>query len=173
MDCIVCATRGGAGSRAVQLAAIERAGQTGKHLVFLFVADSTFQIRVEETLREVVREELLWMGNAMLQIAKRRAGASDIAVRLVLREGAVKEEISRFLKESEASLLLLGAPRGTTSTVIGDDTIEQFALSIEEATGVKVEVIRPEVALESTTAAGSDGEPMGLDAPGRTPSWME
>ena len=37
MGCIVCATRGGEGSRAVQLAAIERAKQSGNELVFLYL----------------------------------------------------------------------------------------------------------------------------------------
>ena len=144
MNCIVCATRGGEGSRAVQLAAIERAKQLGKDLVFLFVADVTFQERVEETLHTAVRDELIWMGNVMLQIAKLRAGERDTDVQLVVKVGGVREEIGRFLRESRADLLLLGAPRGTTATVFGDDAIEQFARSIQEETGVAVEVIRPE-----------------------------
>jgi len=144
MDCIVCATRGGEGSRAVQLAAIERARLTGSNLIFLFVADSTIQTEVDEPLRAAVREELFWMGNAMLQIAKQRAGARDIDVSLVVREGNVQEEIGSFLRESSADLLLLGAPRGTTATIFGDDAIEQFAQSIVDSTGVAVEVVRPE-----------------------------
>lgn len=144
MNCIVCATRGGEGSRAVQLAAIERARLTGNNLIFLFVADSTIQTEVDETLRSAVREELLWMGNTMLQIAKQRAGARDIDVSLVVREGDVHEEIGDFLRESDADLLLLGAPRGTTETIFGDDAIEQFAQSIVDSTGVEVEVVRPE-----------------------------
>jgi hypothetical protein len=147
MNCIVCATRGGEGSRAVQLAAIERARETGNNLIFLFVADSTIQTEVDEALRTAVREELLWMGNAMLQIAKKRAGARDIDVSLVVKEGNVHEEIGGFLRESNAELLLLGAPRGTTATIIGDDAIEQFAQSIVDSTGVEVEVIRPETAI--------------------------
>lgn len=144
MGCIVCATRGGEGSRAVQLAAIERAKQTGKDLVFLFVADSSMQVGVEETLQTAVRDELIWMGNVMLQIAKLRAGARDTAVRLVVKVGGVREEISRFLQESQAELLLLGAPRGTTAAVFGDDAIEKFAQAIQEETSIPVEVIRPE-----------------------------
>ncbi len=146
MGCIVCATRGGEGSRAVQLAAIERAKQSGKDLVFLFVADSAMQERVEETLHTAVRNELIWMGNVMLQIAKLRAGARDIDVRLKVRVGQVREEIEQFLQESQAELLLLGAPRGTTATVFGDDAIEQFARTIQTDTGIQVEVIRPEEA---------------------------
>ncbi len=144
MGCIVCATRGGEGSRAVQLAAIERAKQLGKDLVFLFVADSAMQERVEETLQTAVRNELIWMGNVMLQIARLRAGARDMDVRLKVRVGQVREEIEQFLQESKADLLLLGAPRGTTTTVFGDDAIEQFARTIQTDTGIQVEVIRPE-----------------------------
>ena len=144
MGCIVCATRGGEGSRAVQLAAIERAKQSGNDLVFLFVADSTMQEGVEETLQTAVRDELIWMGNVMLQIAKLRAGARDTAVRLVVKVGSVLDEIEQFLQESQAELLLLGAPRGTTATVFGDDAIEKFANMIQEDTGIAVEVIRPE-----------------------------
>ena len=144
MSCIVCATRGGEGSRAVQLAAIERAKKSDKDLVFLFVADSTMQEKIEETLQTAVREELIWMGNAMLQIAKMRAGAENITVRLVVKVGEVREEIEDFLQESQAELLLLGAPRGTTATVFGDDAIEHFAHTIQEDTGITVEVIRPE-----------------------------
>jgi nucleotide-binding universal stress UspA family protein len=144
MGCIVCATRGGEGSRAVQLAAIERAKESGQDLVFLFVADSAIQERVEETLQTAVGDELVWMGNVMLQIAKLRAGARDIDVRLKVRVGQVREEIEQFLQESQAELLLLGAPRGTTTTVFGDDAIEQFARTIQADTGIQVELIRPE-----------------------------
>jgi nucleotide-binding universal stress UspA family protein len=147
MDRIVCATRGGEGSRAVQLAAIDRARESGDELIFLFVADSTIQDHVDAALKPAVREELLWMGNAMLQIAKQRAGVRHIDVSLVVREGDVQEEIASFLRESSASLLLLGAPRGTTETIFGDDAIEQFALKITEATGVAVEVVRPETSI--------------------------
>lgn len=144
MGCIVCATRGGEGSRAVQLAAIERAKQSGNDLVFLFVADDNMRERIEDNLQTAVRDELIWMGNAMLQIAKIRAGARNIDVTLKVRVGKVQDEIERFLQDSQASLLLLGAPRGTTATVFGDDAIEKFAHTIQEDTGIAVEVIRPE-----------------------------
>jgi nucleotide-binding universal stress UspA family protein len=144
MGCIVCATRGGEGSRAVQLAAIERAKQTGKDLVFLFVADTTMRVHIEENLHTAVRDELVWMGNAMLQIARLRAGARHIDVQLKVRVGEVREEIERFLQDSQADLLLLGAPRGTTATIFGDDAIEKFAKTIQQDTGIQVDVIRPE-----------------------------
>lgn len=144
MGCIVCATRGGEGSRAVQLAAIEQAKKTGKDLVFLFVADTTMREHIEENLQTAVRDELVWMGNAMLHIARLRAGARHIDVQLKVRVGEVREAIEQFLQDSQADLLLLGAPRGTTATIFGDDAIEQFARTIQQDTGIQVDVIRPE-----------------------------
>ena len=108
------------------------------------MADDSMRDRVEENLRTAVRDELVWMGNAMLQIAKLRAGARNIDVTLKVRVGKVQDEIERFLQDSQASLLLLGAPRGTTTTVFGDDAIEKFAQTIQDDTGITVELIRPE-----------------------------
>lgn len=158
MSCIVCATRGGEGSRAVQLAAIDLARRENKRLVFLFVTDSHVLEGVDESLKSAVRDEFQWMGKVMLHIAKHRAGASEIEVELVVRQGDVQEEIGRFLRDSNAEMLLLGAPRGTTATIFGDDAIEQFAQSIQDATGVNVKVIRPELPdqLSTTPLLGSE-----------------
>ncbi len=77
-------------------------------------------------------------------IARGRADNSQVASEIVIREGIVREEIVRFINERSAELLLMGAPRGTTDTLFGDDVIEQYAKSIQEETGVLVEVVRPE-----------------------------
>lgn len=144
MSKIVCATRGGEGSRAVQIAAIEMAKQNNKSLVFLFVTDTQNVGQVDAILKPAIYEELNWMGNTLLRIAKQRASAAHIQAEVVIKAGDVQEEISRFLRQSQAELLLLGAPRGTTANVFGDDAIEQFALSIQEMTGIPVQIIRPE-----------------------------
>lgn len=144
MGSIVCATRGGEGSRAAQMAAIKRAKNTGKQLVFLYVTDAGSLEGVDETLTSAVHEELTWMGKTLLHIAQRRANVASLKTDVAIREGNVQEEICRFIEEVEASLLVLGAPRGTSANVFGDDAIEQFALTVQETTGIEVEVIRPE-----------------------------
>jgi len=141
---IVCATRGGAGSRAVQQQAITYASERGSGLVFLYVIDLTRMSPAEEILKPAVREELQWLGRTLLRIAQKRATKSQIDSEVVIRDGAVFEEISRFLKERSAELLLLGAPRGTTANIAGDDVIEQLAEDIQSETGVEVEIVRPE-----------------------------
>jgi nucleotide-binding universal stress UspA family protein len=99
---------------------------------------------VDDHLLDALRDELNWLGQTLLLIARRRADAAHITSEIVIREGGVSEEIVNYLDESSADLLLLGAPRGTTETFVGDDLIEQFAQSIEDRSGVRVEIVRPE-----------------------------
>ena len=143
MSKIVCATRGGEGSRAVQLAAIERAKDSGLPLVFLYIASPNSLQTFDPAMQPAVQDELTWMGKALLHIAKQRANAADLETTIVIREGDVREEICRFLVESDASLLLLGAPRGTSANVFGDDAVELFAQELLEESGVAVEIVRP------------------------------
>lgn len=142
MNEIVCATRGGAGSRAVQLAAIERAKRLNMPLVFLYVA-SPGELGETEDLHMAVQHELIWLGKALLNVAKHRAHEAGLEVETIIRVGDVRDEISRYLVDQEASVLLLGAPKGTTAELHGDDAVERFATRIMEDSGVEVEIIRP------------------------------
>lgn len=145
MGSIVCATRGGEGSRAAQLAAIERAKATDKPLIFLYVVDPhSLDDEVDESLRDALLAELNWMGETLLRIAQKRADAAYLGTEVRIRRGSVREEIVRFVKDVKADTLVLGAPRGTTANVFGDDAIERLAESIRQQTAVAVEVIRPD-----------------------------
>lgn len=146
MDEIVCATRGGEGSRAVQMAAIAHAKATNKPLVFLYVAPATNYEHESAGLQLAIRKELVWLGKALLYVAKNRAENAGIPAKMVILEGNVVDEISNYLNESKASLLFLGAPRGTTAKLIGDDAIERFAARLQENTKVEVRIVRPEEA---------------------------
>lgn len=146
MNEVVCATRGGEGSRAVQLAAIDQARAASKPLIFLYVVNLEAMDEIENGMETAVREELLWLGKAILQVAGARARQNGLDARLEVRVGNVRDEICRFLDETQASLLLLGGPRATTTTIFGDDPVERFAASIQETTGVPVMIVRPGVA---------------------------
>lgn len=143
MTGIVCATRGGAGSRAVQEQAIEYALEQECDLTFLYVIDTSGMNEADEKLKPAVIDELNWIGSTLLRIAQRRAENAQITSEIIIREGIVQEEICRFIKEQSANLLLIGAPRSTTITDFGDDYIEQMASDIQEQSGVPVEIVRP------------------------------
>lgn len=144
MGLVVCATRGGAGSRAVQHKAALHARDTGNKLVFLYVIDTTRMDARDESLKPAVQAELYWMGRALLRIAQQRAEMLGITSEIVIREGAIRDEICQFLEDKAAELVFLGAPRGTSTTRFGDDSVEQFAQMIQHQSGVPVEVVRPE-----------------------------
>lgn len=144
MNKIVCATRGGEGSRAVQLAAIEQAKTTGNPLVFLYVAAPGSLSDVSPALETAVREELVWLGKALLFVAEKRARDAGLEVESALRQGPVLDQICSYLVSNNVTILLLGAPRGTTSELFGDDPVERFAADIHQRTDVAVKIIRPE-----------------------------
>ena len=144
MNEIVCATRGGAGSRVVQLAAIERAKRSGHPLVFLYVAAPGDMGNITSALQEAVHEEMIWLGKALLYVAEKRAYDADLKAETVILVGNVQDEICSYLTEHKAGVLFLGAPRGTTAELSGDDAIERFAARITENSGVDVLIVRPE-----------------------------
>ena len=144
MNEIVCATRGGEGSRAVQMAAIERAKRLGQPLVFLYVAAAGAIDADSIALQEAVSQELIWLGKALLHVARQRAHDAGIEARTVILVGDVQDEICNYLTEHKASILLVGAPRGTTAELLGDDAVERFAARIMDNSGVAVEIVRPE-----------------------------
>ena len=84
------------------------------------------------------------MGETLLHIAQTRADSMYLPTEVKIREGRVQEEIIRYLRENETDLLMIGAPRGTTANVFGDDTIELLADAIQKATDIPVEIIRPD-----------------------------
>lgn len=142
---IVCATRGGEASRAVQQQAIAYALKEDESLMFLFVADETQYGAIGGGLRSAFKAELLWMAETLMTLLQKRGRSAGIGTNYRILEGNVKEQIVAYLREQRPELLFVGAPRGTTSDIIGDDEIEQFALEIEKETGVKVIVARPDV----------------------------
>jgi nucleotide-binding universal stress UspA family protein len=144
MTDIICATRGGEGSRAVQYAAIKRALETGNQLIFLYVIDSEGLGKLDDLMQPAVRVELFWMGNTLLRIAEHRAQAANLTAELAIREGPIRQEICDFVVSKNASLLLLGAPRHLTVNIFQENEIGQFAQYIHQLTGVSVEIIRPE-----------------------------
>ncbi|WP_420629772.1 universal stress protein [Candidatus Leptofilum sp.] len=145
MGSIVCATRGGEGSRAAQMAAIERAKTLDKPLIFLYVVDPhSLDDDIDASMKDALFTELNWMGETLLRIAQKRADAAYLGTEVRIRKGKVRDEITRFVKDAQAELLVLGAPRGTTANVFGDDAIERLAEWVEAQTAVSVEIVRPD-----------------------------
>ncbi|MCA9940365.1 MAG: universal stress protein [Anaerolineales bacterium] len=143
MNDIVCATRGGQGSRAVRTRAIALAQATKLPILFLYVVDLHQLSNGDDVLAEALHQEATWLGRVMLEIARQQAGKAGVQAEVLIKTGLIGEELARILAERQAHCLLMGAPRHASSSVFGDDAIEQFAREIESQTGVSVEIVHP------------------------------
>ena len=88
MNEIVCATRGGEGSRAVQLAAIKQAKESGKPLVFPLCC-FTWEYEMMSAMlwnRPFVKNSSGW-ARLCLYVAKKRAQEAGLETETVIRVG--------------------------------------------------------------------------------------
>lgn len=141
---IVCATRGGQGSRAVQRTAADRARAAGAHLVFLHVVNVGVFRAVDTSVLPAVEAEMHWLGETLLRLAQDRAQSMGVSAEIEILSGKPLAEIANYVQNHNAALLLMGAPRHATADLFGDDEIERIALRLEQETGVRTEVIHPE-----------------------------
>ena len=142
MGPIVCATRGGKASRRTQERAIALALEGGTPLIFLFVADTNFTKPANEALVEALADELERLGKRLLCIAQSRAHEQGVEADMVVRHGAVRQVIENFLREANASTLVIGVPpTGSETGAFAQDEIPRFAQEIRAATNVEVVVV--------------------------------
>jgi len=146
MGVIVCAIRGGQGSLAVRRRAVTQARETDSRIVFFSVVDSSALAEPGSPLDEALCAELLWMNRVLVGIARQHALNEHVEAEVVVRKGRFHDEIVAYLQQEKPDMLLLGAPRGTTANVFGDDAVEAFARTLQLETGVRVEIARPEEA---------------------------
>lgn len=143
-DIIVCASRGGEGSRAALRAATDYARDSNALIRFLYVVDATQFNDVEPVLRSALLQELKWAGQTLMELASRRGNQAGVTCEVIILKGKTRDTIITYMLEHKAKALFLGAPRGTTANIFGDDEIEQFGIEIEKQTKTKVAIVRPE-----------------------------
>lgn len=141
---IVCATRGGEGSRASQQAAVKHAQEIGDlDLVFLYVVDDKQLSTYDTALHVPLRQEMVWLADTLMTLAHNRAENLGVTAKTIVLQGGVKDQIIAYLRENDTDWLFVGSPRDSTSNIFGDDEIEKLALEIEGATKTKVVITRP------------------------------
>jgi nucleotide-binding universal stress UspA family protein len=108
-------------------------------LIFLFVADTTFIRPANPALTHALADELEVLGRRLLSIAQARAREQGISAGAVVRHGTVRQVIEDFLREVQASALILGAPgTGSEKKAFRLRELSQFAQEINANTGVEV-----------------------------------
>ncbi|MBN1485021.1 MAG: universal stress protein [Chloroflexia bacterium] len=140
---IVCATRGGEASRRTQQKAIDLAKKYNVSLIWLYVANPSVISPANEAMQRALEDELKRLGRALLSIAKSRAEAQGVQTEVtVLCCSDIPNTISDYLRQVDASMLVIGAPRAAgTTQVFGPEEIEGFAQVIQEESGVEVVLV--------------------------------
>jgi nucleotide-binding universal stress UspA family protein len=142
MGTIVCATRIGESSRVIQTEAIELARSQGKDIVFLHVVNVSNLGDIDPSLVDAANEEMTWLGEALLSVAKYRSRRMGVDADVEIRHGEVSEQIEAVLKERDADILFLGSPRqDSQQQTFTVQAIEEFAQKIQTSTGVEVKLV--------------------------------
>ena len=142
---ILCPVRGGSASQKLAEIAIELAQQGDGKLIFLHVINEAgFDAAADPT--EVIRgqEEMRTLGEGILLLAQRQAQAQGVTAQTEIRLGDLEQEIVQLVKESEATLVVLGYPEREEATEqkTAEDQVWALAATIQTQTGVQVQVVR-------------------------------
>jgi len=108
---IVCATRGGEASRTTEDKAIGIARESGARLTFLYVVDTSFAAEqaTSEVELDMMATDLRHIGELILKRVREKAAEAKVEAAVELREGAVSEEIEKYVTEHpEVDLLVVG-----------------------------------------------------------------
>lgn len=142
MGRIVCATRGGEAGRRTQEYAISLAKERGCALDFLCVLDPCLADGLSEELAAAVIAEQRWLGRALLGIARARAKKRGVDADAEVRCGPVMHTIETYLRQVEASALVIGAPREDSALgTFHPNGVRDFAEQVIKRTDVEVIVV--------------------------------
>lgn len=140
MTGIVCATNAGEDSRALHIAAFERAATTGTSLTFLHVIGGPDFFEQPERMKEAIRTEMDWLLHALVGVAQERSGALEVESTVVLRTGDPRTELLAYLNEHDSSALVVGIPRAGDASIFSGSGFEEFVADAE-GMGVSVELV--------------------------------
>lgn len=140
---IVCAIRGGPGSKETIQTSIDLAKEIQQPLHFLYVVNLDFLQRTESSRVRLISNELENMGDFILLNAKGRAEDQGINAEGTVRQGNVADEIVGLAVELDASHIVLGRPAGDgEEDVFTEDRLQAFRDRIQSESGAKVIIAR-------------------------------
>jgi nucleotide-binding universal stress UspA family protein len=139
MSAIVCAIRGGPGSKPTIARAIELAQETGFGLHLLYVVNLDFMAHTGSSRVRRLSQDLHQMGEFILLTAMAQAETAGVAAECHVRHGSVIEEIEGLIRDLNAEYLVLGAPSQEPDERVFDRMrLQAFAEKVHADTGVEV-----------------------------------
>jgi hypothetical protein len=145
MTGIACGTNAGEDSRALHIAAFEKAATTGSLLTFVHVIGGSDFFEQPERMKEAIRTEMDWLLHALVAVARDRSGAAEVESDVVLRTGDPRIELLAYLDEHDVATLMVGVPRHGDASIFSGRGFEDFVADAE-AMGSVVELVETGVA---------------------------
>ncbi len=130
---------GGAGRPASLRMAMQRAADAKSALVYLAILDSTSFADLDHIMFDLVTDELRWLLEAQLELARRQTGLLDLETRVVVQLGDIGESVRNVVAAAGIGEVFVGAP------LIGPDghDPERVLESLSSTVGVHVELLTP------------------------------
>ncbi len=139
MPGIVCAIRGGPGSRPTIETAIHLAKEQQIDLYFLYIVNLDFLSHTTSSRVHAISEDMQHMGEFILLSAQERASKQGVKAEGLIRHGNVGEEIIAACRSLQADYVILGRPHAATQTDTFDsERLEKFGARIRQETGAEV-----------------------------------
>jgi nucleotide-binding universal stress UspA family protein len=143
---VVCAVRGGKESRATVSRAIGLALEHKAKLTYLHIVNAEFLGGSPVSGRlSVVYKELDEMVRFLMMILVDRAqrrGVEDVDY--ILREGNIRRQLSLFVEESQADIMVMGRPiRSPGSNVFSEAQFDVFVQELNKTSDLEIEVVTP------------------------------
>jgi nucleotide-binding universal stress UspA family protein len=139
---IVCPIRGGTSSRYAEERAVALAEERGAEVIFVHIVDPSLAQRIERPLSEAVLEELEHIGESFLCIAVERAHARDAKAERVVLHGPVASTLEKFLRESRASVLVIGSPdHDAEHGTFSQDQFDRFIERLRTTLSIEIQVV--------------------------------
>lgn len=131
---------GGSGRASCLRQALERAEHDNASLRYLAVLDNTAFSGIDDAMREIVANELTWLLETQIDLARRQTNI-DRRVRLLVESGEVGALTAGIAKATNSTLILVGAP----IPVSASQSVSELLEAVRVATGLPVELIEPQL----------------------------
>jgi len=142
MSGIVCAIRGGPGSRPTIDKAISLAAESDQRIYFLYVVNLDFLTHTQSSRIHSITEEMTQMGEFILLSAQATANARNVGAEGVVRQGNIGEEIVSLCLEVKADYVILGTPQTEREeNIFNIQRLNTFRERLEGETGAQVVLV--------------------------------
>lgn len=134
---VVYVSWGGTGRAVTLREALRKANDQDKGLLYLAILDDSTFSDIDDAMMALAKDELSWLLDSQLELTKSQLGASDIPVRVLIRDGSVIDEVDEVVSTLGETEVLVGAP----VPIAGHDTIGELIDVLSARLSVPVSLI--------------------------------